>query len=173
MKDNNLLLKTERLYLRPIAKKDFEDVCLLDTDPEVRSYFPEGALNIEQVERELERYLREWQAIGFGIFAIFERETNQFIGRGGFAKLKSGEVEFGYLFLKEYWGKGYATEAAKALLEWGLAHIPVEYIIGFAPTHHIASIRVLEKCGMKYYKSDSYRNIPCVFYQIKSDKNKT
>lgn len=161
---NKILLETERLYLRPLEANDFECLCLLDMDPEVRSFFPEGVLTAEQVQKELDRHILEWDTLGFGIFAIVDKQNDRFIGRSGFAPLKSGEVEFGNLFLKECWGQGYATEAAKTLLPWGIQHIPVEYIIGFAPVAHKASIRVLQKCGMQYIRMGFYQNIPCVYY---------
>src|SRR6185437_2407187 len=81
---NKVILETERLYLRPLEVDDFEGLCLLDTDPEVRSYFPEGVLNIDEVRKELNRYISEWETLGFGIFAVVEKKTNQFIGRCGF-----------------------------------------------------------------------------------------
>ncbi len=164
---SNFTLETERLRLRPIQKLDFEDLCILDSDPDVRRYFPEGALEIEQIAREVDRFVMEWKTLGFGMFAAIEKNNNHFIGRCGFAKLESGEVEFGYLLLKEYWGQGYATEASKALLEWGVKNIPTDHIVGFAPANHLASRRVLEKCGMQYHKMDIYQDIVCVFYQKK------
>src|ERR1700730_4212435 len=118
---NSPIIETERLILRPISPSDYEDLCELDTDPAVRSFFPEGPLNREQIQRELDRHIAEW-AVGFGIFAVIEKKTNRFIGRSGFAQLPSGIVEFGYLIIQELWGQGYATEAAKALLAWGGQH---------------------------------------------------
>ena len=170
MKKNieNLKLETKRLVIRPLQEEDYTGLMVLDMDPVVRSFFPEGPLDEAQVRKELDRYLREWATLGFGIFAILEKDSNHFIGRAGFAKLDSGIVEFGYLILKEYWGKGIATEAAQSILEWGLHNIPIDRIIGFAPSNHIASIRVLEKCGMKYFKSDTYQDIACVFYEKKT-----
>lgn len=164
-------LETERLILRPLRADDFEALCALDMDPEVRSYFPEGVLNRAEVQNELDRYIREWNTVGFGIFAAIEKQSNQLIGRCGFAKLNSGDVEFGYLFLPSYWGQGLATEAGHALLAWAAKHIPVDHIVGFAPAHHIASLRVLEKCGMKFVKMDSYRNIECAFYKFEFDSH--
>lgn len=165
-KFKNNTLETERLILRPLCADDYEALCVLDMNPEVRSYFPEGVLNRAEVQNELDRYIREWNTVGFGIFAAIERQSNQLIGRCGFAKLNSGDVEFGYLFLPSYWGQGLATEAGHALLAWAAKHIPVDHIVGFAPAHHIASLRVLEKCGMKFVKMDSYRNIECAFYKF-------
>jgi [ribosomal protein S5]-alanine N-acetyltransferase len=166
MKNNDATVETQRLILRPVQAEDFEALCVLDMDPEVRSYFPEGVLNREEVQKELDRYIREWNTIGFGIFAAIEKQSNQLIGRCGFAKLSSGVVEFGYLFLQPKWGQGYATEASRALLAWATQHISVDHITGFAPANHIASLRVLEKCGMKFVKMDSYRNIECAFYKF-------
>jgi len=159
-----MLIETERLILRPVQKTDFADLCILDSDPEVRRYFPEGALVVEQIAKELERFMREWESLGFGMFVAIEKKNNQFIGRCGFAKLETGVVEFGYLLLKEYWGQGYATEASLALLDWGTKHVPTDHIVGFAPANHLASRRVLEKCGMQYDKMDIYQDIVCVFY---------
>ncbi|MBS0423814.1 MAG: GNAT family N-acetyltransferase [Proteobacteria bacterium] len=165
-KQSNSILETQRLILRPLQAEDFEALCVLDSDPDVRSYFPEGVLNSEEVRTELARYIRAWHTNGFGLFAAIEKQNNQFIGRCGFAKLSSGEVEFGYLFLPTYWGKGYATEASQALLKWATKHMPVDHITGFAPANHLASIRVLEKCGMKFVKMGNYRDIACAFYRF-------
>jgi [ribosomal protein S5]-alanine N-acetyltransferase len=157
-------LETDRLYLRPLVQADFDRLCLFDTDPKVRSFFPEGVLTPTQVQNELDRHLLSWQTLGFGIFAAIHKESQLLIGRCGFAQLKNGTVEMGFLFLSEYWGQGYATEAAQSVLAWGLEHIPVDRIVGFTPCDHLASRRVLEKCGMQFDRIDFYRNIPCVFY---------
>lgn len=167
---STVMIETERLFLRPICTADFEALCILDGDPEVRHYFPEGTLGRADVQQELDRYIRAWHAQGFGLFAAIEKQSKQFIGRCGFAKLNSGEVEFGYLFLPHYWKQGYATEASQALLAWAVEHVPVDHIIGFAPANHLASIRVLEKCGMQFLKMDTYRNIECVFYKFDLNK---
>lgn len=161
---NDAIIQTERLILRPLCAEDFEALCVLDMDPQVRSYFPEGVLNRAEIQKELDRYIREWNTLGFGLFAAIEKQSNKLIGRCGFAKLSTGTVEFGYLFLPAYWGQGIATEAGHALLAWATKHIPVDSITGFAPINHIASLRVLEKCGMKFVKMDKYQNIDCAFY---------
>ncbi|HXH54796.1 MAG TPA: GNAT family N-acetyltransferase [Gammaproteobacteria bacterium] len=169
--DDKNTIGTERLILRPICLTDFEALCTLDGDPNVRRYFPEGVLNSVEVQKDLDSSLKAWNTDGFGLFAAINKQSAQLIGRCGFAKLNSGEVEFGYLFLPSYWGKGYATEAAQALLVWAAQHIPVDHIIGFAPTHHIASLRVLEKCGMKFFRMENYRNIECAFYKFDLNKS--
>jgi RimJ/RimL family protein N-acetyltransferase len=76
-------------------------------------------------------------------------------------------VELGYLFLPTYWGQGYATEAAAAVLAWSFDHIPVDEIVGWAPEVHAASLRVLEKIGMIFDHVGAYKNVPCLFYKAK------
>ncbi len=159
-------IETERLRMRPLERQDLAGVCLLDTDPEVRSFFPEGELAPDQARRELERNISEWEKWGYGIFATFEKKTNSFIGRCGFARLASGVIEFGYLLLKPYWGLGYATEATQAILNWGFAHTDIDRVVGFAPVDHVASLRVLEKVGMVFCRKDFYQGIECAFYEI-------
>lgn len=163
-------IETKRLFMRPLEVGDLENICLLDTDPEIRSYFPEGALTNEQAKRELDRNILEWERWGHGIFAMFEKETNVFVGRCGFARLSSGVIEFGYLLLKPYWGKGYATEATQAILDWGFENTDIDCVVGFAPLDHLASRRVLEKVGMKYCNTDFYQEIECVFYELRKEK---
>jgi len=163
----SVLVETDRLFMRPLKMSDLKVVCRLDMDPDVRSFFPEGALSEGQVEREMQRNVGEWERWGYGIFAVFEQETGHFIGRVGFARLDTGVVEFGYLILKEHWGKGYATEATQAILEWGFDNTELECVIGFAPMEHLASRRVLEKVGMVFTHTDFYQNIECGFYEIR------
>ncbi len=165
---SELYLETSRLYLRPLVQTDLEDLCVLDSDANVRAFFPEGVLSSAQVQIELDRHLQSWENVGFGIFGVIHKANHSFIGRAGFAQLKNGIVEIGYLFLPEYWGQGYATEATQALLPWGLEHIPVDHIVGFAPCDHYASRRVLEKCGMQFERIDLYRGIPCAYYYYRN-----
>jgi len=160
-------IETARLYLRPISRADRDALLLLDTDSEVRHFFPEGALTPWHIEQEIERFISEWAYFKFGMFSVFEKKTHQLIGRGGFAKLNSGEIEMGFLFLKERWGQGFATEVSIALLEWAKTHIPTDRIVAFAPLNHLASLRVIEKSGMTFFKQDDYQDIPCAFYEKK------
>jgi ribosomal-protein-alanine N-acetyltransferase len=160
-------IETARLYLRPVSRADLDAFCVLDTDSKVRHFFPEGALTPWHIEQEIERFISEWATFKFGMFSVFAKETDQLIGRGGFAKLQSGEVEMGFLFLKECWGQGYATEVSIALLEWAKTHVPADRIVAFAPLNHLASLRVIEKSGMTFFKEEDYQDIPCAFYEQK------
>lgn len=161
----SIQIETQRLILRPPKQEDFLALCVLDMDPEVRSFFPEGPLTSEQVQIELDRFILEWREWGYGIFSVIDKTNNHLIGRCGFAKLKSGVVEMGYLFLKEHWGKGLATEVTIAMLAWAKTHVPIEKITAFAPISHPASLRVLQKARMNFVRKDFYQGIECDFYE--------
>lgn len=105
---------------------------------------------------------------GFGAFIAIELKTGNFVGRCGFKELANGEIEVGYVFLKEYWGKGLATEALIGLLNWAKENVfKVDQIIAFTPIEHVASQRVMQKAGMIYLKEDVQDGQHCVFYVIK------
>ncbi len=79
-------------------------------------------------------------------------------------------VDLGFRFFKVYWGKGFATEAAKSCLDYGFSQLKLQTIVGRALIENIASIKVLEKIGMKYWKETiCHGNRKCVYYRIEYD----
>lgn len=85
-------------------------------------------------------------------FLLFDLESENFIGRAGFGLIEEGETEVGYVLHVKFWGKGYASEAVMALLEYAKKYIAVDYIIAYADEKNIGSIRIMEKCGMNITK---------------------
>ncbi|MFN7039214.1 MAG: GNAT family N-acetyltransferase [Alphaproteobacteria bacterium] len=96
----------------------------------------------------------------------FLKESDEFLGRAGFSVMDNGEVEVGYGFLREYWGKGYATESLNALLNWAFSNLTVPRIIAFTNSNNIVSIKILKKCGMELYKQEFIRDALYEFYYI-------
>ncbi|MFA6261484.1 MAG: GNAT family N-acetyltransferase [Bacteroidia bacterium] len=143
-------LETERLYLREFTLEDAS--CLFDMhqDPEILRYtgdpFPWDS--IQATQNILSEIILPQYKNGMGRWAVHLKSDNQFIGWCGL-KDTGNEIDLGYRFLKVYWGKGYATEAARAVLDFGnRLHLP--NIIGRAAEENKASLRVLEKIGMKF-----------------------
>ena len=165
--ENNITIKTDRLYLRLLQQDDIENLSILNSDPDVRQFFPDGVQSREQTEERIQDFLSFYKNHGLPCFVMFELASGEFVGRGGFGPI-NGEVEVGYLLHKKYWGKGYATEALSALLEWAKQNIKTEYIIALTPLAHIASQRVIQKCGMKNYRQAEAYGVDCVFYRIKN-----
>ncbi len=159
------IINSERLGFRPFEDSDFEHLKKLDMDPEVRAYFPNGIDTPEKIRERITRNRARYAENGFSDFAVIESETGQFVGRAGFGLMEGGEIEVGFVFLKEYWGQGLAQEALRALLAWAKQSISAQRILAFTPTEHGASIRVMEKCGMRYLKTDIAHGVRCVFYE--------
>lgn len=144
---NDITFKTNRLSFRLLEKNDIENILALNRDPDVRRFFPDGVQNRQQTEARIDDFLSFYKNYGLPCFVMFELNSGEFVGRGGFGPI-DGKIEVGYLLHKKYWGNGYATEALSALLQWAKQNIKAEHIIALTPLEHMASIRVMQKCGM-------------------------
>ncbi|QBR83893.1 N-acetyltransferase [Legionella israelensis] len=162
------LIKTKNLGMRFIQKSDIQLLEDLEKDPEVKKFFPSGTLDRDEIQEMINDCLFECNKRNLPCFAIFELEKGEFVGRAYFDKFKTGETKIGYLFHKKFWDKGYATEVLQALLDWAKQHINADYIIAYADKEHTASFRVMEKCGMEYYRDGSYKGMESKFYRIKN-----
>lgn len=162
-------IETPRMILRLIKEDDLEQVAKLNSDPEVRKFFPDGVQDREQTKKRIKEFMTFYKERGLPCFVVFDKVSKEFLGRCGFGPIETGEVEVGYLIVRKFWGMGYASEALSSLLDWSKKNIDTEYIIAFAPLRHEASHRVMEKCGMEYYKVDFGHGIECKFYRIKNN----
>src|SRR5580765_6459789 len=146
----NYFFSTKRLGFRLLKREDSKFILSLESDPEVTE-FVSGVLNKTEVSAMVERFLKAYQEKGLPHFLIFELSSGECVGRGGLSQNEFGEIEVGYGFHKQYWGKGYATETLAVLLSWAEKHINTNHLIAVTAINHLASQRVMEKCGMKYY----------------------
>ena len=146
------ILETERLLLRHLVIDDLDELFALYRDPEIRKYFPEGVLTLEETKEEL-----EWLMHGhprhpeLGLWATIHKETGKFIGRCGLLPWNIDEkleVEIAYLLDKSFWGQGLATEAANGLLKYGFETLHLSRLICLIDPNNIASQRVAERIGM-------------------------
>jgi [ribosomal protein S5]-alanine N-acetyltransferase len=149
-----IMLETERLLLREFDEGDAEPFYVLGTDPAVTRYTGDGGLT--SVEHALEilrgHPLADYRKHGFGRWACVCKDNGQVIGFAGLKRLEDlgGEVDLGYRFLPAYWGSGLATEAGRAVLNFGFERLRLEQIIGLVDPANVASVRILEKLGMTY-----------------------
>jgi RimJ/RimL family protein N-acetyltransferase len=146
-----LPLETKRLILRQFEPaSDCEPMLAVYADPEVMRFIPGGAYDgLEAVETRLERYAQEHERRGFSSWAVVERAAGRAIGDAGFGVFEpTGDVELGYTLHRDAWGRGYATEAARACLDAGLAHLDVARIVAVVDEENARSARVAERIGM-------------------------
>lgn len=147
-----ITLTTDRLILRSARESDLEELCRLNGDPEVMRYVGAGnPQDAAQTATSFQRY-RQMEADhpGYGVWVAVERNSHQFIGLFFLVPYaQTGEVEVGYRLLQEHWGCGFATEGARVVIEHGFQALRLKRIIAIAYPQNSASIRVLEKCGMR------------------------
>jgi ribosomal-protein-alanine N-acetyltransferase len=151
-----MILTTERLLLRDFVESDWEAMLAYQQDPLYLRYNEWMSRTAEEVRDFLQIFLdhqKHVPRIKFQ-FAITLRSTGQFIGncgvRKGFADAREGDM--GYELDPRFWGNGYATEAARAVLGFGFSYINLQRVSAWCLAENVASARVLEKLGMKLKK---------------------
>jgi RimJ/RimL family protein N-acetyltransferase len=162
------LLTTERLLLRPLSIDDLEWLVALRGDSDVMRYIGgEGAVSRERTVERVDRYLACWAEHGFGMFGIRFRGADEAVGWAGIQPLEqTGEIEVGYAFGRSTWGKGLATEAARAVVAWGFREHGLERIVAVASPENEASRHVMDKMGMTYEGLRFRYGTDCAYYSI-------
>lgn len=165
-------LETERLILRAHRGADFEAMLAIWQDPEVRRHFHGGPMSREEAWGRFLRGFGMWAVKGYGLFAIEEKGTGDYVGMIGTFEVKREMTpriedmpEAGWTLAARFHGRGYATEAAKVALAWTDAKLgnPAMFCI-MAPAN-TASLRVAEKCGFKRWYETTYRDDPTLVMQ--------
>lgn len=158
-------IETVRLKLRHFTPEDFDDLFRLYSDPEVMKYL--SPRTREQTQASLCKHIQHWQEHNFGMWAVIDKQSSKIIGRCGLGFLENtGEVELGYVFDKSYWNMGLATEASKATLKYGFLEVKLERIVAIAKPENIASVRVIQKVGMKYEKNAHHYGVDVIYYAV-------
>ena len=154
----NTLIETERLLLREITLDDNEVLFKLHANPEVQKYTGEPVVtSLKEIEKAIASRIDHYNKYGYGRWATILKSENKCIGWAGLAYLPEfDEIDLGYRFLPEYWGLGIATEATRAILNYGFEVLQLKKIVAIAMKEHKASIRVMEKVGMEFYKYAPY-----------------
>ena len=148
-----VILETDRLLLREFVEDDAESFFKLNTDPEVMRFVPDKPLlDVEQARQTLiDHPIADYRRYGFGRGACILKSTGEQIGFAGLKYLDElGEVDVAYRLLPAHWGQGLATEVALASVRYGFAALGLKRIIGLVMPKNIASVRVLEKTGLRY-----------------------
>ncbi len=145
-----MILETERLYLRQLTESDFGSLCKILRDEETM-YAYNGAFSVSEVQDWLDKQLARYEEYGFGLWAAVLKETDRVIGQCGLTMQdwNGREVlEVGYLFQKEYWHKGYAAEAAKACKEYAFSRLGADEVCSIVRDTNTASQNVALRNGM-------------------------
>jgi len=159
-------IETARLHLRRFQLDDLDGLAALVADAEVMEYVGNGLpVTREEAEIALKSIIAHWANHGFGRWAVFDKESGEFAGYGGLRSLM-GTPEVVYHFARAYWGRGLATELARASLRFGFKEHQFESIVAIAKPGNTASIHVMEKAGLKYELHTAYYKMNVVQYRI-------
>lgn len=166
MKVQNIL-ETERTCLRHLTTDDAENFYNLNLNPEVLKFTgDEPFKKIEDAGNFLSNY-DQYEKYGVGRLAVIEKITDKFIGWCGLKySPENDEYDIGFRFFQDYWNKGFATETARKCLEHGFNDLNIEKIVGRAMKENTASIKVLEKTGMKFKKTFDFDGKEGVIYEL-------
>ena len=162
--------ETERLLLRIPQPSDLGNLAALFADPDVMRYVGNGQpADRTEAEKAVTSIIAHWHRQGFGRWIVEEKASGEFVGYGGLRSL-FGTPEVVYHFAKAHWGKGFATELARASLSYGFDEHRFARIVALAKPDNAASIRVMEKLGMHFEMQTSYYGIEVVQYAITADQ---
>ncbi len=153
-------IKTNRLVLRQWQDSDLAPFAALNSDPRVREFFP-GLQSREESDRDVKLVSDHIAKYGWGFWAVSLIETGEFIGFIGledvyFQAHFTPAVEIGWRLAFDYWGKGYATEGAKAVLKYGFETLRLDQIVSFTTRGNTRSRHVMEKIGMHHQAQDDF-----------------
>jgi ribosomal-protein-alanine N-acetyltransferase len=142
------IVETQRFRLREIVPDDAPFFFALNADPEVVRYTGDGPFVSVEAAREFIENYRDYRDHGVGRWAIVDREDGGLHGWCGL-KRRPDEVDLGYRLFRRSWGRGIATETGRACLAFGFQDLGLERIVAEAAVENAASVRVLEKLGMR------------------------
>lgn len=169
-------IDTERLYMRELTQNDFEPLCSILCDSETM-YAYNGAFSSAEALEWLDKQLARYEKHGFGLWAVILKETGEMIGQCGLTvqQWKGREVlEIGYLFRREYWHMGCASEAAAACRRYAFDVLGVEEVCSIIRDTNIPSKNVALRNGMTladtgYIKHYRGVDMPHELYAVRKD----
>jgi RimJ/RimL family protein N-acetyltransferase len=168
----DITLTTDRLLLRQLRDDDLDAYAVIAGDPEVMRFLGERRpMSRMDAWRQMAMILGHWELRGYGYWALEERATGRLAGRAGFMNPDGWPgIECGWTLGREFWGRGYATEAARAIFAWGFEYLRLDRIISLIDPENLPSIRVAERLGETRSGSWEFLGHPHDIYAISRDQ---
>jgi ribosomal-protein-alanine N-acetyltransferase len=165
------VLETPRLTLRELVPEDEDALTAMYADPEVMRWIGRGGVRTREDAREsIRRQLAEYRQRGYGEWATTLRSSDEPIGMCGLIRWPDiddvEEVEVAYLLARHVWGKGYATEAAAAIRDWGLRELRRDRFVSLVYHDNVGSINVARKIGMTWEKDVTFGDMTVALFSL-------
>jgi RimJ/RimL family protein N-acetyltransferase len=154
------LLETERLMLRTWNDNDVQPMLAINQDPKVMEYFP-GLQDLEMTKNFIDKVNAHFENHGYSLYTTVRKDTNEFIGFIGlliadFKAHFTPATEIGWRLSSNHWGQGFATEGAKAVLDYAFRELKIPEIVSFTAAGNAKSIRVMQKIGLQHNEADDF-----------------
>jgi RimJ/RimL family protein N-acetyltransferase len=143
-----MLLETERLLIRSFEVADVEPYSRIVADQEVMRFLTGRAESYDEAKQYIEECIASERDRGYSRYAVLLKSVRQLIGFCGF-KWIDKDIDFGWRYARKFWGTGYGTEAARAVLRYGLVELKLPRIVAVALPENIGSIRIMQKIGLR------------------------
>jgi ribosomal-protein-alanine N-acetyltransferase len=163
------ILETDRLLLRELVPEDVDALAAVLSDPETMRYYP-APLDRAGVAEWIERNRRRYADAGYGLWAMVLKASGEVVGDCGLTRQTvdgTDEIEIGYHVRRDLWGRGYASEAARACHGYGFGRLDADRLISLIRPENLPSRRVAEKTGLSLWKEVMWRNLPHCVYAIR------
>ena len=147
-----MILETKRLIIGHFTCADIYMWASIEADPLVRKFVDGKCLSREEAGHYVKMNMDSYAVNGFGRFAVRSKTSKRLIGMCGFLR-QDEEIDFGYRYSAETWGKGIGYEAANKVLNYGLEHLKLKKICAGVAIENIPSIKILEKLGFEFEKN--------------------
>jgi RimJ/RimL family protein N-acetyltransferase len=172
---HSITLETPRLILRQFREEDLDSYAVICADQETVRYIGEGKpLTRAETWQHMATMLGHWQLRGYGLWAVEERGSGAMIGRIGFWNPEGWPgFEVGWMLARSHWGRGLATEGARAALDYAFSRLRQTHVISLIRPENNRSIRVAEKLGERYEGTVEVSGIELRIYGIGREQTRT
>ena len=163
----SFVIETERLKLREFKESDARFLFELNDDPEIIKYTGDTPFTSVQ---DAQKFLLEYEDYtyhGYGRWVVVRKSDDDLLGWCGLKYNELNMVDIGFRLFRKYWGKGYATEAARASLKYGFEILKLEEIIARSHPENERSIKVIKTLNFKSFKIDDQNHMDWVYFRIK------
>jgi len=163
-----IVVETARLKLVPSSVRWRDELFALFNDPEVADWlFLTGPPTRKQLDRRIEIHEADWREQGFGMFVVLEKPSGRFVARvGAMETPETGRIEIAWSTVRDAWGRGYASEAARAAIDYTFAHSKLAALDCYLRADNTGSRRVAEKAGFKYQDTRFLYDRPLRYYKL-------